>query len=253
MGDEVERTTGGVFDDPLATRINEKYREVEGLARSTLKAAIELGGMLQEKKSALPHGEWGRWVKAYFEGSERQAQRYMQVYAARDKLLANPSRVSDMSLREGLRAISPRQKEDQKEDREDSTKKLERKLKDAGFNRRFAAGLAQGLVQGAVTRERVEGPLRWAGVEAGEEPTEPREQLKGEGSEDKDDYDYAQSLIAKVKEGGEEIEKIVRIPVADYVVRRKDGNTMRVARKVLLEAGWKKCSCCDGYGITNSA
>jgi hypothetical protein len=56
-----------------------------------------------------------------------------------------------------------------------------------------------------------------------------------------------------VKEGGEEIEKIVRIPVAEYVVKRKDGNTMRVARKVLLEAGWKTCSCCDGYGITNSA
>src|SRR5215217_7882574 len=159
---EVDRTPGGVFADPLATRINEKYREVEGLARSTLKSAIELGQMLQEKKSALPHGEWGRWVKAYFEGSERQAQRYMQVYAERDKLLANPTRVSDMSLREGLRAISPRQKEDQKEDREDSTKKLERKLKDAGFNRRFAAGIAQGLVQGAVTRERAERPLRGA-------------------------------------------------------------------------------------------
>jgi ParB-like chromosome segregation protein Spo0J len=128
-------------------------------------------------------------------------------------------------------------------------RELEKTFKDMGLNRTFARGLAQA----ATTRERAEGPLRWAGVEAGEEPTEPREQLKGEHSEDKDDYDYAQSLMAKVKEGGEEIEKIVRIPVAEYVVKRKDGNTMRVARKVLLEAGWKKCSCCDGYGITNSA
>jgi ParB-like chromosome segregation protein Spo0J len=128
-------------------------------------------------------------------------------------------------------------------------RELEKKFKDIGLKPRAAKGLAQA----ATTRERAEGPLRWAGVEAGEEPTEPREQLKGERSEDKDDYDYAQSLIAKVKEGGEEIEKIVRIPVAEYVVKRKDGNTMRVAREVLLEAGWKKCSCCDGYGITNSA
>jgi hypothetical protein len=128
-------------------------------------------------------------------------------------------------------------------------RELEKKFKDIGLKPRAAKGLAQA----ATTRERAEGPLRWAGVEAGEEPTEPREQLKGERSEDKDDYDYAQSLIAKVKEGGEEREKIVRIPVAEYVVKRKDGNTMRVARKVLLEAGWKKCSCCDGYGITNSA
>jgi ParB-like chromosome segregation protein Spo0J len=128
-------------------------------------------------------------------------------------------------------------------------RELEKKFKDIGLK----PSAAKGLAQAATTRERAEGPLRWAGVEAGEEPTEPREQLKGERSEDKDDYDYAQSLIAKVKEGGEEIEKIVRIPVAEYVVKRKDGNTMRVARKVLLEAGWKKCSCCDGYGITNSA
>jgi ParB-like chromosome segregation protein Spo0J len=128
-------------------------------------------------------------------------------------------------------------------------RELEKKFKDMGFNRTFA----KGLTQLATTRERAEGPLRGAGVEAGEEFTEAREQLKGERSEDKDDYDYAQSLMAEVKEGGEEIEKIVRIPVAEYVVKRKDGNTMRVARKVLLEAGWKKCSCCDGYGITNSA
>ena len=166
---EVDRTPGGVFADPLATRINEKYREVEGLARSTLKSAIELGQMLQEKKSALPHGEWGRWVKAYFEGSERQAQRYMQVYAERDKLLANATRVSEMSLREGLRAISPRQKEDQKEDREDSTKKFQKKLRDKGVNTKAAKILAQAVTlprgkpgQDAITRERVDGPLRGA-------------------------------------------------------------------------------------------
>jgi hypothetical protein len=128
-------------------------------------------------------------------------------------------------------------------------RELENKAKDMGLKRTAATGLAQA----GVTRERFEGPLRWAHVEAGEEHTEPREQLKGERSEDKDDYDYAQSLLAKLEEGGEEIEKIVRIPVDEYVVKRKDGKTMKVARKVLLEAGWKRCSCCDGYGITNSA
>ena len=37
---EIERPTGGVFDDPLATRINRKYRQVESLASSTVEAAI---------------------------------------------------------------------------------------------------------------------------------------------------------------------------------------------------------------------
>src|SRR5919107_1244500 len=105
MGDEVESTTGGVFDDPVATRINRKYWEVESSARSTVEGAIELGGMLLEKKTALRHGEWLPWVRAYFEGSERQAQRFMQLYSERDKLRQqNPTRVADMGFREALRA-----------------------------------------------------------------------------------------------------------------------------------------------------
>jgi ParB-like chromosome segregation protein Spo0J len=125
-------------------------------------------------------------------------------------------------------------------------RELEKKFKDIGLKPRAAKGLAQA----ATTRERAEGPLRWAGVEAGEEPTEPREQLKGERSEDKDDYDYAQSLMAKVNEGDDEIAEVIRVVDPIFLVRRADGNPIRVVRKRLLEAGWKKCSCCDGYGIS---
>jgi hypothetical protein len=166
MGDEVESTTGGVFEDPLATRINAKYREVESLARSTVEGGIELGGMLLEKKESMRHGEWGPWVRAHFEGSERQAERFMQVYNNRDKLRANPTRVADMSLRQALRIISPPPKEDQKED---STKKLAKQLKDKGVSPKLAKWLAQSATstreepgQDAITRERVEGPLRGA-------------------------------------------------------------------------------------------
>jgi len=113
MGDEVESTTGSVFEDTLATRVNAKYREVERSARSTVEAAIELGGMLIERKSTLPQGEWLPWVRAYFQGSERQAQRFMQLYRERDKLLQNPTRVSEMGFREALRAVSPPPKQDE--------------------------------------------------------------------------------------------------------------------------------------------
>jgi hypothetical protein len=166
MGDEVESTTGGVFEDPLATRINAKYRELEGLARSTVEASIELGGMLLEKKEGMRQGEWGPWLRAYFQGSERQAQRFMKLYRDRDKLRANPTRVADMSLRQALRAISSPPKEDQKED---STKKLAKQLKGKGVNPKLAKWLAQTATptreepgQDAITRKRVEGPLRRA-------------------------------------------------------------------------------------------
>jgi len=166
MGDEVESTTGGVFEDPLWTRINMKYREVESSARSTVQSAVELGGMLLEKKSDLPHGDWLPWVRAHFEGSERQAQRFIQLYRERDKLPQNPTRVSDMGFREALRAISAPPKGDQKED---STRKLEKKLRDKGVNTKAAKILAQAVTlpreepgQDAITRGRVEGPLRGA-------------------------------------------------------------------------------------------
>jgi len=112
MGD-IEPTTGGVFEDPQATEINRKYREVESLASSTVEAAIELGGMLEEKKAALQHGQWLPWVRAYFEGSERQAERYMQLYRGRDELRAKSTRVADLSLREALREIRPAPQQDE--------------------------------------------------------------------------------------------------------------------------------------------
>jgi hypothetical protein len=62
-------------------------------------------------------------------------------------------------------------------------RELENKYKDMGLKPTFAKGFAQA----ATIRERAEGPLRWAGVEAGEEPTEAREpgvieQLAGQGA-----------------------------------------------------------------------
>jgi|SRR5215212_5150336 len=151
MGDEVESTTGGVFEDPLATRINVKYRELESLARSTVEVAVELGGMLLEKKSALPHGEWLPWVRAYFEGSERQAERFMQIYNNRDKLRANSTRVADMSLRQALRITSPPPKKEQEEDSTKSTdplfvKKLKATVKAMDLNCGFAGSGTSGAI-----------------------------------------------------------------------------------------------------------
>jgi len=238
MGDEVESTTGGVFDGPLATRINRKYEEVESSARSTVEAAIELGGMLLQKKSALPYGEWLPWVRAFFDGSERQAQRFIQLYRERDKLPQDPTRVSDLGFREALRAISPPPKADQKED---STKKLEKKRRDKGVNTKLAKWLAQFAEtdtptreepgQDAITRERVEGPLRGAS-DHGVVPAEPREptatQTKVWSDEDRE-------LLARLQSGETVVVNILSSLQADYRAGRLDAQGEEQFEAIVLE------------------
>lgn len=101
---EIEKSPSKT-DDALTARINAKYREVESLAQSTVYSGIELGGMLAEKKEALGHGEWLPWLRDNFEGSERHAQRFMKLYAERHKILENPTRVSDLSLRGAFKLV----------------------------------------------------------------------------------------------------------------------------------------------------
>jgi hypothetical protein len=224
---EIERPTGGVFDDPLATRINRKYRQVESSARSTVEAGIELGGMLLEKKTALRHGEWLPWVRAYFEGSERQAQRFMQLYSERDKLLQNPTRVSDLGFREALRAISPPSKEDQKED----STKLGKK-----FAKWFAAFPETALTpeepgQDAITRKRVEGPLRGAS-DHGAVPAEPREPT---ANETKVWSDEERELLARLQSGETVAVNMLSSLQADYRAGRLDAQGEEQFEAIVLE------------------
>jgi hypothetical protein len=209
----------------LAQRINREHRQVQAAFGKTLQHAKRAGELLVQAKERTPFGQWGPWLETNFEGSERTAQNYMRVHPRWAEIEAKTKSVADLSLTGALKALSPPQ--------------------EATITRDQAT---------AITREPVAGPLPGAGVETGEEPTEPREQGKGERSEDKDDYDYAQSLMAKAPEGGDEIAEVIRaevIRVVDpqYLVRRADGNPLRVTRKRLLEAGWRKCSSCNGYGI----
>ncbi len=45
------------------------------------------------------------------------------------------------------------------------------------------------------------------------------------------------------------IKQIVRSGVMEYVVEFNDGSRHTVIRSVLLEQGFKKCSCCGGFGV----
>jgi len=55
-----------------------------------------------DAKAALHHGEWGAWVAAHCTFAARTAQLYMQLarYAQ-----ANPQRVADLTLSEGIQVV----------------------------------------------------------------------------------------------------------------------------------------------------
>lgn len=49
------------------------------------------------------------------------------------------------------------------------------------------------------------------------------------------------------------IKRIVRAGAMEYVVEYVDGSRYTVSRSVLLESEFKKCSCCEGYGVERRA
>ena len=72
------------FDySPLDTNIAEKARSTAERIRERLKKTLEdligVGSDLLEVKEALPHGQFGAWLKAEFGWSERMAQNFMSV------------------------------------------------------------------------------------------------------------------------------------------------------------------------------
>lgn len=75
---------------PLAAEINTLHAEVMGHCKgaeeridAALTAAWHAGGLLQTAKqqvrASMGHGVWSDWLKHNFAGSERTAQRYMQL------------------------------------------------------------------------------------------------------------------------------------------------------------------------------
>lgn len=67
-------------------RINLLHGEIEQIANTGLQKAIEVGGLLLECKSQLPHGEFSAWVESNCRFSLRTGQNYMKLHANRDKL-----------------------------------------------------------------------------------------------------------------------------------------------------------------------
>ena len=45
-----------------ATRLNELHSEIEGQEQSSLKKAVDAGGIAAELKDLVGHGNWGDWI-----------------------------------------------------------------------------------------------------------------------------------------------------------------------------------------------
>lgn len=60
----------------IAQEINEIKEKVRDVA---IRGAIEIGKRLQEAKSMVPYGEWGKWLAENVDYSERTAQDLMQI------------------------------------------------------------------------------------------------------------------------------------------------------------------------------
>jgi hypothetical protein len=104
---EIVKKRDGASLETLAMKINEEHRRCEQAFKVGLGHALKAGELLVEAKTLCVHGEWGRWLKDNFEGSERTAQAYMKVFRERGQLEeANPQRVADLSYREALKELS---------------------------------------------------------------------------------------------------------------------------------------------------
>ncbi len=90
----------------LASRINEAHQECENSARSAIQYAVEAGRALLDAKEQVEHGAWYSWLDANCECSPRTAQRYMRVCQRLPEIEAKATRVSDLSLREGLKLLT---------------------------------------------------------------------------------------------------------------------------------------------------
>jgi hypothetical protein len=87
-------------------RINEAHRAGDSAALSALKHYRQAGELLNEVKASLPHGDFGPWLEANFEGSERTAQAYMRLAKNWAALSTNPQHVAGLTLRAALAELS---------------------------------------------------------------------------------------------------------------------------------------------------
>src|SRR5947209_6598139 len=70
------------LEPKVAGELREKAAKIRERVRRTLEEIIEVGKDLLAVKDALPHGQFGPWMKSEFGWAERMAQNFMAVAQA---------------------------------------------------------------------------------------------------------------------------------------------------------------------------
>lgn len=91
----------------LGERIRMRVRMAENHLKKALEYALEIGGLLNEAKPQIKHGEWQDWLTAHCDLAPRTASAYMRLAKAYPALSqAERQRVADLPVREAVKAIS---------------------------------------------------------------------------------------------------------------------------------------------------
>ena len=104
MTDVVKKDIGKL--DTLTGEINAEHRAFIVSLKKTAEHGIRAGELLAEAKAQCKHGEWLPWLRMNFEGSERSAQVYMQMYRNRDEIRDKSADSADLSISGALKEIS---------------------------------------------------------------------------------------------------------------------------------------------------
>lgn len=103
MGD-IDKREGHALET-LAGEINEEHRAFVGSLKKTAEHGIRAGELLTEAKGQCEHGTWLPWLEKNFEGSERSAQVYMQMFRNRGEIRAKYAESADLSISGALKEI----------------------------------------------------------------------------------------------------------------------------------------------------
>ncbi len=89
-----------------AAVINDAHRAAFQSAQTAIEHARVAGEHLIKAKAALNHGEFGKWLAANVECSDRTAQGYMRVATNWTQVESKSATVADLTLRGALDALS---------------------------------------------------------------------------------------------------------------------------------------------------
>lgn len=72
--------------ETVAVYCSERLMCIHMLKQETVCNLARIGGLLEEVKAALPHGQFGPWLATHWGGSEDSARRYRLLYKALPKI-----------------------------------------------------------------------------------------------------------------------------------------------------------------------